>query len=497
VRERLERACGGRGRAAALLVLVVLGLGLRLDYAIRAPQHPVDDARAYGRISRALFEGEGYTQGRELAYLQSASNYQPGLPLFVAGVYEVRGAADEEAARIVLALLSALAIPFAFLLGRRLAGPGAGLVAAGVTAIYPALLEYTGMLMTEPVGTALLAGMLLLYLRARREVSHFLPDSGRKCDTNGGAARVWPWAACGAAIGALAMLRPEYLLFAIVLPALALVPWRRGAPDSRRRLGLAAVMAGCALLVVLPWTVRNFVAFERVVPISTGGGQVLYEGSYLPAGPDPEDITPDLLARYPWIRRQLGPQPGPIYRGQAVAALAHRRHPGENTDAALTGMAVDAYADAAVHEPLDLARFLAGKVWLAWTDPARGVMRAPLWRALQIALLIAAAAGLVIGLARRRFDVLAIAAILLVVTLVQAAFIASPRRTLTLLPLIAALAGAGLAWAVAWARERPRRPDSLALAAREPGDPVGAGGDPRARPRSARLRGRRAGRQPR
>jgi 4-amino-4-deoxy-L-arabinose transferase-like glycosyltransferase len=495
VRERLERTCGGRARAAVLVAIVLLGLGLRLDYAIRAPQQPVDDAEAYARISRAMFEGEGYTQGRGFEYLQSASNYQPGLPLFVTGVYEVRGEADEETARIVLALLSALAIPFAFLLGRRLAGPNAGLIAAVPVAIYPALLEYSGMLMTEPVGTALLAGMLLLYLRAR-EMSHFSPDSGRKCDTNGGAT-AWPWAACGVAIGALAMLRPEYLLLVAVLPALALLPWQRGSVENRRRLGLAALMAGCALLVVLPWTVRNYVAFERVVPISTGGGQVLYEGSYLQAGPDPEDITPHLLAEYPWIGRQLGPLPGPIYRGQAVAALAHREHPGENTDAALTGMAIDAYTDAAVHESLDLAGFVAGKVWLAWTDPARGVMRAPIWRALQIALLVAAAIGLVVGLVRRRFEAIAIASILLLVTLVQATFIASPRRTLALLPLIAALAGAGLVWTVAWARERPWRSDLQPLATRDPADAVAAGSDPGARTRPARLRGGRAGRQPR
>ncbi len=435
MRERAERACGGRGRAVVLIAIFLLGLGLRLDYAIRAPHDPVDDARAYARISRALSEGEGYTQGRDFTYLQSASNYQPGLPLFVTGIYEVRGGVDEETARIVLALLSSAAIIFAFLIGRRLAGPNAGLIAAAATAAYPALLEYTGMLMTEPVGTALLSGMLLLYLRGREGT------------------RTWPWAATGVAIGALAMLRPEYLLFVVVLPGLALLPWR-GDPDGRRRLGRAALMAGCALLVVLPWTVRNYVAFDRVVPISTGGGQVLYEGSYLRAGPDPEEITADLLAQYPWIRRQLGPLPGPIYRGQAVAALAHRRHPGENTDAALTGMAIDAYADAATQEPLELAGFVAGKVWLAWTDPARGVMRFPLWRAFQIALLAAAAAGLAIGLARRRFDVVAIAAILLVVTLVQAAFIASPRRTLALLPLIAALGGAGVVWVAEWARER-------------------------------------------
>jgi 4-amino-4-deoxy-L-arabinose transferase-like glycosyltransferase len=474
----VRELCGGRRRAGLLAAVVLLGLVLRLDYAIRAPQHPVDDARAYARISRALFEGEGYTQGREFEHLQSASNYQPGLPLLLTGIYELRGAADEEAARILLALASSVAIVFAFLIGRRLAGPTAGLLAAAATAIYPALLEYSGMLMTEPLGTALLSGMLLLYLRAREGT------------------RAWPWAASGAAIGALAMLRPEYLLFALVLPALALVPWGRGRRGGRRELGMAALMAACALGVVLPWTVRNYIAFERVVPISTGGGQVLYEGSYLPAGPDPEDITPDLLARYPWIRRQLGPLPGPIYRGQAVAALAHRRHPGENTDAALTAMAVDAYAHAAAHEPLRLAGFLAGKVWLAWTDPARGVMRSPPWRALQIALLAAAAVGLAVGLARRRFDVLAIAAILLAVTVAQATFIASPRRTLTLLPLIAALAGAGLVWAIAWPRAHSRRPDLTPVAGPEQDDAVAAGGDPGARPRVARLRGRRAGRQP-
>ena len=443
MRERLENVCGGRFAAIAVISLTLLGLGLRLDYAMEAPQKPVDDARAYARISQALYEGEGYTQGRGYEHLQSASNYQPGLPLFVTGVYELRGEPDQTAARIVLALLAAFAVPFAFLLGRRLAGPAAGLIAAAAVAVYPALLEYTGMLMTEPVGTALLAGMTLLYLRAREGT------------------RRWPWAVAGVALGALVMLRPEYLLLVPILPLLALVAWDRSPrgsfPDSvsdkeprggidRALVGRAALMAGCALLVLLPWTVRNYVAFDRVVPISTGGGQVIYAGSYLPAGPDPEAITEDVLAEHPWIREELGPAPGKIYRGQALAALAEREHPDESTDTALTRMALKAYVDNLRNEPLDLAGFVAGKVWFGWTEPARGIMRFPLWRALQIAVLALGAVGLVVGLLRRRFDVAAIAAILLVETLVQAVFIASPRRTLTLLPLTAALAGAGAVW---------------------------------------------------
>lgn len=433
MRERLESACGGRGRALILIALVLLGLGLRLDYAIRAPNHPVDDARAYARISRALFEEEGFTQGGGPGHrhLQPASNYSPGLPLLVAAIYEIRGAADERAARIVLALLGSLAVPFAFLLGRRLGGPTVGLVAAAPTAIYPATLEYGGMLMTEPLATALLAGGLLAFLRA--------------VDVRG----PWPWVGTGLLLGALAMLRPEYAVLIPLLPVLGALRLRRdrGRLD-RGSLGGPALALACACLVVLPWTVRNFVVFDRLVPISTGGGQVLYEGSYLPAGPDPERFTPVFLEEHPWIERELAPQPGPVYRGQAAALLAAREHPGEDSDTALRGMAVDAYGHALVHEPLRLGGFLAGKAWLAWTGAARDVMRFPLWRAVQLLLLAAAAIGLAVGLARRRFEAVAFATVFAAFTLVQLAFIASPRRTLVLVPELGALAGLGLVWSV-------------------------------------------------
>jgi len=436
VRERFQTAFGGRGRALCFVAIFALGLGLRLDYAIRAPNHPVDDARAYARISRALYQGEGFTQGRGpgYAHLQPASNYSPGLPLLTAGIYEIRGAASEETARIVFALLGSLAIPFAFLLGRRLAGPNAGLVAALPTAIYPALLEYGGMLMTEPLGATLLAATILCFLRA--------------CETR----RPWAWAGTGLLLGAMAMLRPEYSLLIPVLPILGAWRLRGGKRLGASALAGPAIALACSCLLVLPWTIRNFVVFDRLVPISTGGGQVLYEGSYIPAGPDPERIGPVLLERHPWIRRELGPQPGPIYRGQAVALLAAREQPGENTDVALRGMAVDAYVHAIVHEPLRLTGFLAGKAWLAWTGPARGAMRLPLWRALQLFLLLAAAVGLVVGLVRRRFEAVLIATVFVAFTAIQMAFIASPRRTLILLPELAALAGLGLAWAAAQAR---------------------------------------------
>jgi len=171
-------ATGSRGRAAlaVLVAIVALGLGLRLAEAWDG-RPPVYDAQAYATIAAELERGEGFTLGE--AATQPASNYSPGLPLLVAGLYELSGGEHERFARVVLALVGTLAILFAFLIGRRLSGDLAGLVAAGIVAIYPALLEYQGMLMGEPLAATLLAGAVLAILWASSWESRWGCPGGR------------------------------------------------------------------------------------------------------------------------------------------------------------------------------------------------------------------------------------------------------------------------------------------------------------------------------
>ncbi|HEY6549953.1 MAG TPA: glycosyltransferase family 39 protein, partial [Solirubrobacterales bacterium] len=138
---------------AALAAILLLGLGLRVGEAWNG-RSPVFDAAAYARIAANLDRGDGFTLGPDAT--QSASNYSPGLPLLAAGIYEVTGGVRERTARLALALLGTLAVLFTYLIGRRLSGPGAGLIGAASIAIYPALLEYQGMLMGEPLAAALL-----------------------------------------------------------------------------------------------------------------------------------------------------------------------------------------------------------------------------------------------------------------------------------------------------------------------------------------------------
>jgi hypothetical protein len=68
------------------------------------------------------------------------------------------------------------------------------------------------------------------------------------------------------------------------------------------------------------------------------------------------------------------------------------------------------------------------------------------WRALQLALAILSLAGLaILALRRRALEALASGLTLVYMTAIGAVLIASPRRELVVLPLLAALAGAALA----------------------------------------------------
>jgi 4-amino-4-deoxy-L-arabinose transferase-like glycosyltransferase len=433
---------GGRFGLAALVAILLLGLGLRVGEAWDG-RAPVYDASAYAAIAANLDRGNGFTVGA--AATQPSSNYSPGLPLLTAGIYKLSGGVHERLARLVLALVGTLSILFAYLIGRRLSGPGAGLIAAAAVAIYPALLEYQGMLMSEPLAATLLSGSVLaMFWAADRD----------------GRAR---WLAPGVLLGATAMVRPEYLGVAVLLGLVVLARGRKR--DWRRSLAQAAILLAGVVIVVAPWTIRNAVALDRAVPISTGSGQVLFAGTYLPSGGNPERVGEEVVARHPEI---FAPADAHRLRlEQILAVLAAHRYPELESDKALSKMGKEQLWDDVSEEPLETIGTVAAKVGRIWSHGPRAVMREPLWEALHWALLVLGMLGLAVLAQRRRWEALVIGAVFLAITAISAVLVASPRRVLVMLPLLAALAGTGTAWLWAEAerlridRSAPASPDSL------------------------------------
>ena len=97
-----RRATGAGRGSIALVAILLLGVGLRLGEAWDG-RAPVYDAQAYAAIAANLDRGQGFTVGPGAT--QPSSNYSPGLPLFVAGLYKLTGGVHERFARVVLALI--------------------------------------------------------------------------------------------------------------------------------------------------------------------------------------------------------------------------------------------------------------------------------------------------------------------------------------------------------------------------------------------------------
>ena len=471
---------GGPAGLAALLAILLLGFALRADYAWEG-ERPVYDAVAYGRIADNLDAGRGFTLGERAT--QPASNYSPGLPLLISALYKASGGVHERFARLVLAAVGALAVLFAYLIGRRLSGTAAGLVAAAAVAIFPALLEYQGMLMSEPLAATLLSGSILAIIWAGDPYAN---HSARGfCRGKRGALRAGHgpsstplsprhprerWLVPGLLLGALTLTRPEYLGVAVLL---ALVVFVGGARDEwRTTLARAAVMLAGLALVVAPWTIRNAVALDRFVPVSTGGGQVLFTGAYIPSDGDPERVGEEVLERHPGLTRRLAAKYVPALQGssmaaqreallgrvrleQILAALAEQRYPSIETDRALSRMGRERLWDNVSEEPLAYTGFLARKMARVWSPGPRDVMHEPVWRLLHWALVVLGLLGLAVLVLRgRRQEALLLATVFLAITAISVLLVASPRRVLVMVPLLAAVAGVSTVWLASQAAAR-------------------------------------------
>ena len=283
-----------------LLLIIVVSVGLRLFSAFFQGNHGetlpgVFDQISYDALARRVAAGYGFSfaEGHWPAT-------QPGTPtahwsylytLYLAGLYAV-GEGQPVVARILQAVLVGILHPWlTWRIGSRVFDPRSGLLAAAFVAIYVYFFYYAGALMTESFYIVSVLWVLDVALRLGTRPVSWLPDADRP-STSG-----WqPWIELGLAIGIAALLRQLILLF---VPVLFLWLWwqiSRSAADSDpasslpashvprwrhwRTLGGFVVATSVAILLILPWTARNYRAFHRFVPLNTNAGFAFYWGNH-------------------------------------------------------------------------------------------------------------------------------------------------------------------------------------------------------------------------
>ncbi len=255
-----------------LALTVVLGLVVRIAFVtlVRFPAL-AGDATVFRLSASNLVDGKGYSAPFLLPNhshkLVATAHHPPLFPVLLA-VFDLLGLHSVDAQRLALACVTCSTVLVMGLLGRKVAGPVVGIIAALIAAFNPLWLSLVGSLMSESLYLIVIALMLLLALRC---LEH--PSIGR-------------FAILGVVVALATLTRVEAIDFVVFLglPLLtfAALPWK-----NRCLLGLA-FMAGLVLLLG-PWIIRNEVQVGGAV-LSTDQGGTL-EGSYCnntfdPANPE-------------------------------------------------------------------------------------------------------------------------------------------------------------------------------------------------------------------
>jgi hypothetical protein len=265
-------------------ICISAGLLLRISWIWAFPGVPTSDGATYINLARKLLAGSPYVADGTRAY------WPPGYPFFLMPWLAVIPG-DRLAIGASNLALFVVGAGGVWGLGRLALAPGSARIALLLFALWPNLAFQAGMPEKEQILVALLPWILALTL-----VRDSSPPRVRKV------------LLAGLLLGAAALVQPILQLFPAVLLFYWVLRFRRVIVPVRTTMLIAVAM----MLVIGPWTFRNYLVFDRFVFISTNGGLNLYgannpmaTGRYLEHWPDDLVRMPELEADREGKRRAV------------------------------------------------------------------------------------------------------------------------------------------------------------------------------------------------
>ncbi|MGD1049036.1 MAG: glycosyltransferase family 39 protein [Candidatus Krumholzibacteriaceae bacterium] len=141
-------------KSPTLILLFVLAVAavIRVYSALRCTSIP-------GYSDMALYNAAAWKGG-------FPKSLPPGYPLFLRGIYALFGARNYNAVFVVQGLISALTVFLIYRVTSAVASRRAGLIAAGIAAVYPNLIAYNLTTLTETIGVFFVMVLLLVLVAA-------------------------------------------------------------------------------------------------------------------------------------------------------------------------------------------------------------------------------------------------------------------------------------------------------------------------------------------
>ncbi len=246
-------------RWTRVLAIFVLCFALRLvvGLVIDATVPVIKRVDVYSDIAANLIRGHGFVVEVNGAPITWRA---PLYPAFLAVLYGLFGEHNGTAVFIAQTALDSVSAVLIFWMGTRLFGESVGFFSAVVFALHPISAYYSLRFMPEPLFTLAVVATTAAWLAAVQSL------------------RPIAFLGVGASIAVAALVKPVALGLCPFLAAGALYRLRN---DPRCAGIVVMALTLACLLVLAPWTLRNYRVTGNVVAVATGGGYALWLGNQM------------------------------------------------------------------------------------------------------------------------------------------------------------------------------------------------------------------------
>lgn len=240
-----------------MLGLFIIALLPRLYLVFCYRNMPTRNTDGYEQLAKNLLDGRGFTiEGRP------TSLHEPLYPFFLAANYYLFGY-SYTAVRIIQSIMGAAVCVLVFLTAKRVIDLRAAIISSLISCFNPGFIMINQITMAENIFIFLFSIAMLLFIKqnSKYDIKNLI--------------------LLGFVLGLAALTRSVISFFPLII--LFLFSWNA----MKQRLGfkeyIFAILTFIVffILPIVPWTIRNWHAHHRFVPICTKGGLGLYS-SYLP-----------------------------------------------------------------------------------------------------------------------------------------------------------------------------------------------------------------------
>ncbi|WP_373533522.1 glycosyltransferase family 39 protein [Vampirovibrio sp.] len=236
-------------------LILLAGLWIRLQFALQVDTPLKSDMSSFNAKALTLMETGAFNTSKD-ALSFGASTYRPPFyPLFLAGIYRLFGPQVRNA-YIAQSLLGLLLLVGVYQLGKRVSTPAiqrpVGLTAMAACVLYPPLIAYCGILLSEILFMTLLVWAVWLTLNPKQSAKG--------------------WWLTGFLWGIANLTRPISL--PLLLGLLSLM-WLYRQMGWKSLLNVLAAF----FLTLSPWVIRNYLEFHEWVLVDNSSGVNLVAGN--------------------------------------------------------------------------------------------------------------------------------------------------------------------------------------------------------------------------